>query len=419
MVGKCERLPGALRESEGRMAGAELPRRHFLLAAGSVGMATALHVAADGAPAHAQAQSTAKPLPGYASFKNAEALIVHSSSTIELRREHFGAGGITPEEVLYVRNNVAPPKPDILADRDAWEVEIDGVAKPGKMKMGELKRLGLAQVAMVLQCSGNGRGYFASKPSGTPWQVGAVGNVLWSGVPLRAVVNAMGGLASGRRFITGTGGEPIPQGLDPRTVVVERSVPIAELDDALLAFEVNGRPVSLAHGGPVRLVIPGYYGINNVKYVKKVAFTENETAASIQASRYRVAPLGQKEAPTQQSCWEMNVKSFITHPLRTSPQGAVLIYGVAFAGKSGVKGVEVSTDGGKTWSAAQFVGPDMGKFAWRTFVHSANLGAGTHTIASRATDVAGNVQPENLAEENVGGYGHNGWRAHAVDVTVA
>jgi sulfite oxidase len=287
------------------------------------------------------------------------------------------------------------------------------------MKVGDLKRLGLTQVAMVLQCSGNGRGYFTSKPSGTPWQVGAVGNVLWSGVPLRAVADAMGGVASGRRFITGTGGEELPENVDPKTVVVERSVPIAELDTALLAFEVNGRPISLAHGGPVRLVIPGYYGINSVKYLKKLAFTENETAASIQQSRYRIAPVGQKEAPTQQSCWEMNVKSFVTNPLRTAPQGPVLIYGVAYSGKSPVNGVEVSTDGGKTWHAAQFVGPDMGRFAWRTFVYSANLGPGTYTIASRATDSAGNTQPENLAEENVGGYGHNGWRAHAVGVTVA
>jgi sulfite oxidase len=419
MVGKSEGLRSKLRENEGKVASVELPRRHFLLAAGSVGMATALPVAMDGSAAHAQAPTTGKPLPGYASFKNPDAVIVHSSSTIELKREHFGAGGITPEEVLYVRNNINPPKPDIVANRDAWEVEIEGVGKPGKMKVGDLKRLGLAQVAMVLQCSGNGRGYFTSKPSGTPWQVGAVGNVLWSGVPLRAVVNAMGGIASGRRFITGTGGEELPENVDPKTVVVERSVPIAELDDALLAFEVNGRPITLAHGGPVRLVIPGYYGINNVKYLKKLAFTENETTASIQQSRYRIAPLGQKEVPTQQSCWEMNVKSFITNPLRATPQGPVLIYGVAFAGKSAIKGVEVSTDGGKTWRAAQFVGPDMGRFSWRTFVFSANLGAGTYTIASRATDAAGNTQPESLAEENVGGYGHNGWRAHAVGVTVA
>jgi DMSO/TMAO reductase YedYZ molybdopterin-dependent catalytic subunit len=370
-----------------------------------------------GSQARAQAP-TAKPLPAYVSWKNPDAMIVHSSNTLEMKREYFGSSGITPEDQLYIRNNVAPPKDEIVKDRDAWEVEIDGVARPGKMKVGELKRLGLAQVSAVLQCSGNGRGFFTHKASGSPWLVGAAGNVFWSGVPLRAVAGAMGGVAAGRRFITGTGGEELPAGINPKTVIVERSIPIAELDDALLAFEINGKPISLAHGGPVRLVIPGYYGINNVKYLKKLAFTENETDANIQRTGYRQRPVGQKGAPTQPSMWEMAVKSWVTHPLKETAQGPVLIYGVAFAGKRAIRGVDVSTDGGKTWSAAQFVGPDLGRFAWRTFVHAANLNPGTYTIASRASDTTGATQPE-MFEENERGYGHNGWRAHAVAVTVA
>lgn len=401
--------------NDGVLREADIPRRHFLIAAGSVGLATAL----PGTVPHAHAQTpTAKPLPAYVSWKNPDAMIVHSSNTLETKREYFGSSGITPEDQLYIRNNVAPPKEEIVANRDAWEVEIDGVARPGKMKVGELKRLGLTQIAAVLQCSGNGRGFHTHKASGTPWLVGAAGNVFWSGVPLRAVAEARGGVAAGRRFITGTGAEEIPAGINPKTVMVERSVPIAELDDALLAFEINGKPISLAHGGPVRLVIPGYYGINNVKYVKKLDFTENETDANIQRTGYRVRPVGQKGAPTQPSMWEMAVKSWVTHPLKESAQGPVLIYGVAFAGKKAIKGVEVSTDGGKTWSAAQLIGPDLGRFAWRTFVHAADLKPGTYTIASRATDASGATQPE-MFEENERGYGHNGWRAHAVAVTVA
>lgn len=390
----------------------QIPRRHFLIAAGSAGVAVAL-------PAGPEALAQdAKPLPGYVSWKNPNAMIVHSSNTLETKREFFGTSGITPEDELYIRNNLPPPNESIVADRDAWEVTIEGVKSPGIRKLGDLKRLGVDSVAMVLQCSGNGRGFFSHKASGAPWRVGAAGNVIWSGVPLKVVADSMGGVTGGRKFITGTGGEEIPKGVDPKTVMVERSVPIEALDEALLAWEVNGKPISLAHGGPLRLVLPGYYGINNVKYVKKVAFTENETDVNIQRTGYRVRPVGQKGAPDQPSMWQMTVKSWVTHPLKESAQGPVQIYGVAFGGINAVKGVEVSVDGGKTWKAAKFVGPDMGKYAWRTFVLAADLKPGTHEIASRATDSAGNTQPEEF-EPNERAYGHNGWKAHAVTVTVA
>lgn len=392
----------------------QLPRRHFLIAAGSAGMATALSDQLRISSASAQ---EAKALPQYAAWKNPDAMIVHSSETLETKREFFGTSGITPEDMLYVRNNVPAPDESIVANRDAWEIEIEGVRNPGKKTLADLKKLGLESVAMVLQCSGNGRGFHKHKASGTPWTVGAAGNVIWSGVPVREVVKAMGGLADGRNFITGTGGEQLPANIDPKTIMVERSVPIAALEDALLAWEINGKPISLAHGGPLRLVLPGYYGVNNVKYIKKLAFTEKESDATIQRTGYRVRPPGQKGAPDQPSMWEMSVKSWITHPLKETDQGPVLIYGVAFGGNKSVKSVAVTTDGGQTWQEARFVGPDLGKYAWRTFVLAADLKPGTHIIASRATDVAGNTQPEEF-EENERGYGHNGWRAHAVAVTV-
>jgi len=111
-------------------------------------------------------------------------------------------------------------------------------------------------VATVLQCSGNGRGFFPHKPSGTPWTVGAAGCVVWSGVPVRTVVEALGGVNGGMLYMTGTGGEVLPAGIDPKSVVVERSLPIKALGDALLAWEMNGAPISLAHGGPLRLIVP-------------------------------------------------------------------------------------------------------------------------------------------------------------------
>lgn len=392
-----------------------LSRRHFIVAgAGAAGVLATNPEIGLVPVAHAQ---DAKPLPDYVAWKNPKAMIVHSKNTLETKRDFFGTSGITPADELYVRNNLPAPGDEIVANRDAWEVSIEGVKKPGSKKLGELKKLGVESVAAVLQCSGNGRGFFSHKASGSPWQVGAAGNVFWSGVPLRTVVAAMGGVSKGAKFITGTGGEKLPAGVDPKTVIVERSVPLAALDNAILAWEMNGSAMPLAHGGPLRLIVPGYYGVNNVKYIKKLAFTEKQTEVNIQRTGYRMRPVGQKGAPTQPSMWEMSVKSWITNPLKESDKGPVQIYGVAFGGMNAVKRVEVSIDGGKTWKAARFVGPDLGRFAWRTFVFAADLKPGSYTIASRATDTKGKAQPENF-EPNERGYGHNGWAAHAVKVTV-
>src|SRR5690606_31597360 len=96
--------------------------------------------------------------------------------------------------------------------------------------------------------------------------------------------------------------------------IVERSVPMKALEQAILAWEMNGEPLPLAHGGPLRLIVPGYYGVNNVKYVKRVAFTPKESDAKIHETGYRVRPVGEKGAATQPSMWDMNVKSWIDQP---------------------------------------------------------------------------------------------------------
>lgn len=395
----------------------ELSRRQFMVV--GVGAAGVLATGPEvGLGSRALAQAANKPLPDYVAWKNPGAMIVHSASTLETRRDYFGTSGITPVDELYVRNNLPAPGSDYVADRDGWTISIEGVKNPRTLKLAELKALGVESVATVLQCSGNGRGFFSHKASGAPWTVGAAGNVFWSGVPLAAVVSACGGVADGARFITGTGGEKLPDGIDPKTVMVERSVPIAALEQSMLAWEMNGSPLTLAHGGPLRLVIPGYYGINNVKYIKRLAFTEAESDANIQRTGYRVRPVGEKGAPGQPSMWEMPVKSWITHPIRERAGGPVLIYGVAFGGAQALKGVEVSIDAGKSWQPARLIGPDLGQYAWRVFVLPADLKPGSYTIASRATDAKGGVQPEDF-EPNERAYGHNGWRAHAVSVTVA
>ena len=392
-----------------------IPRRHVLV--GSAAALAAAGLASWTRPAWAQA----KPLPAYAAFKNADNMIVHSSNTIETKRAAFGSSVITPADQLYVRNNLPPPDASIVADRDAWEVSVEGVRNPRKLTVRELKSMGLETVAMVLQCSGNGRGFFPSKPSGTPWTVGAAGCVVWSGVPVRDVAQALGGVADGMQFMTGTGGEKLPEGVDPKTVIVERSLPAKAMGDALLAWEMNGAPIPLAHGGPLRLIVPGYSGVNNIKYVKRLAFTATETDARIMSHGYRMTPAGGKADPTQPSVLEMGVKSWVNAPLPDSgtlAAGPVAIHGVAFGGVHDIRRVEVSVDGGKTWRDARLVGPDLGKYAWRQFVLQTRLPAGTHTIASRATDAAGNVQAQERFE-NVGGFSNSSWADHAVTVTVA
>ncbi|RYF04030.1 MAG: sulfite oxidase [Oxalobacteraceae bacterium] len=397
---------------------ASLPRRHLL--AGGASALAAAGLASFSREAMAQAPAP-KPLPAYVNWKDADSLIVHSATTIETKRSAFGNGGITPADQLYIRNNLPAPPASIVADRDAWKVSLEGVRNPRTLTLRELKTMGIETTVMVLQCSGNGRGFFPNKPSGTPWTVGAAGSVAWSGVPVRAVAAALGGLIAGAAYLTGTGGEELPEGLDPLSVMVERSVPLGAIEDAMLAWEMNGAPIPLAHGGPLRLIVPGYTGVNNIKYVKRLAFTAKESEARIMSHGYRISPPGGKGEPNQPSVQEMSVKSWINAPTPEGGEvkaGPVQIVGVAFGGLHAVNRVDVSVDGGKTWKQARFVGPDFGRYAWRQFALAATLPAGTHTLMSRATDSAGNVQPEQRME-NAGGYNNTSWADHAVKVTVA
>lgn len=392
-----------------------LNRRYLL--AGSASALAAVGLSTWSAGAVAQV----KTLPAYAAWKNIDSAIIHSTRTIETKRSAFGTSVITPSDQLYLRNNLPIPDEAIVANRDAWSVSVEGVKSPRSITVRELKTMGLETVAMVLQCSGNGRGFFPHKPSGTPWTVGAAGCVVWSGVPVKAVAQALGGVDVAMPFMTGTGGEPLPAGLDPKTVVVERSVPVSAMTDALLAWEMNGEPIPLAHGGPLRLIVPGFTGVNSIKFIKRLAFTAQESDAHIMSHGYRMSPMGAKGDPGQPSVQEMSVKSWINSP---APDASALkagrnqISGVAFGGMQAVKRVEVSVDGGKTWAEARLVGPDLGKYAWRQFVLDVKLPVGQFVLASRATDMVGDVQPQERLE-NASGYNNTSWLDHAVTVQVA
>jgi DMSO/TMAO reductase YedYZ molybdopterin-dependent catalytic subunit len=381
-------------------------------------MASAQQAAATAA---APAASKAKPLPAYVSWKDADSMIIHTPTTIETKRAAIGSSIITPTDRLFIRNNLPAPSAADIGDVNAWKISIQGVGKPQTLSLSDLKQIGIDTMATVLQCSGNGRALFPGKPSGTMWQTGAAGCVMWTGVYVRDVIKALGGVSAGMVYMTGTGGEKLPEGINPLAVVVERSVPLAAMQDAMLSWEMNGEPMPLAHGGPLRLVVPGYSGVNNIKYIKQLAFTKEQTQAAIQKTGYRMSPVGQKGDPSQPAVWTMDAKSWVTSPSPDSgpvKAGVVQITGVAMGGLEDVAKVDVSLDGGKTWQAARLMGPDLGKYAWRQFVLAANLKAGQYDVACRVTTKSG-VDQVALSVENAAGYLNSGWQAHVVKITVA
>ncbi|UCH29204.1 MAG: sulfite oxidase, partial [Myxococcales bacterium] len=408
----------------------EAGRRRFVLGAFSVGsgaLLTAVAGCREAAPppptdsAAATVPAPVPPEPALPDNKDPANFIKHGDNplTLETRRERLGTSVLTATSVLFVRQNLPLPPPEFVADRDGWTTRVEGVERPGEIRVDELKKLGLITIATVLQCSGNGRKYYQHGPSGSPWGVGAAGCAMWSGVPLRAVAEHFGGVAKGTRYLTTTGGEPLPEGIDRNQVVVERSIPIDKaLDDCLLAWEMNGEPIPRSHGGPLRLIVPGYFGCNQIKFVKNLAFTNEQGPAKIQQTGYRMRAVGVKGSPDQPAMWEMPVKSFITLPTEQTPivAGKFRVTGVAFGGAKAVAKVEVSTDG-KRWQEARWVGPDLGKYAWRVFELELERAPGPLKLYSRATNATGEAQPEHR-NENERGYGNNSWRDMGVTVQV-
>ena len=159
----------------------------------------------------------------------------------------------------------------------------------------------------------------------------------------------------------------------------------------------------------------------SVKYVKKLAFTEDQSSAKIQQTSYRWSPVGVKGTPEHDSIWESPPKSWVTYPAdpdESVDAGKVQITGVAIGGMSAASKIEVSVDGGKNWHEAEFYGVDMGPYAWRGFVYETELDAGDYELACRVTNEDGDTQPEERRENNRG-YLNNSWRDHAVKITVA
>ncbi len=396
-----------------------LSRRNFLAGTATLAGIAATASVAPITIANANHSEGKKGLPEFINWKDRDALIVHSDKGIETHRSAIGESLITPNRNVYIRNNMPTMTDTQIGNRYNWSVSIKGVKNPKTFSLAQLQKLGHTTMATILQCSGNGRGFFKHKPRGSQWKTGAAACIMWTGVPMKTVVDACGGINSDTVYMTSAGIDHEPTGLDPKKAMIERSVPKNVYKDAMLAWEMNGVPLPNAHGGPVRMITPGYFGINNVKHLGKVEFTKSQSSVKYMKSSYRISPIG-KKGSQYPSCWEMPVKSWITRPTDetgTVKAGKVQIVGVAMGGTKKVRSVKVSVDGGKSWRKAKFIGPDLGKFAWRQFVLETTLSSGTYNIASLASNGGSDKQPE-LRMENRRGYAHNGWKDHSVNITV-
>ena len=357
-------------------------------------------------------------------------LIVHGAEPPEIEtplvllREH----AITPDSFLFVRNNqslvgVANLAPSAAED---WSIEITGLlARPGSISLPHLATMAQVEQELVLQCSGNGRAMFSqvAAAKGAPWQCGAMGNVRFGGVPLVKVLDRLGLKINARaRFLTAEGRDAPAK---PGEADFEHSIP---LDDALarsiLALSMNGAPLPAVHGGPVRLVTPGYYATMNVKWLGRLRFEEQETANHHQVRRYRtpkdaIPPGGEfaSDLANSDPNWRMRTKSVIFAPLEGEHvrAGMVDVRGVAWNdGATRIETVLVSTAAGKPWQPAR-IEPSASPYAWQHWKVTLPLEPGEHQIMARAIDELGRAQPLSAAAQwNPAGYAYNG--VHVVKV---
>ncbi len=321
---------------------------------------------------------------------------------------------ITPNTVFFDRNQGAIPARKIALSR--WRLRIEGeVENPLTLTFDAIRRLPKAVAADTLECSGNGRSLLTEKASGNPWTVGGVGNAVWGGVWLKEVLRAAG-LKPAARHVAFEG---FDKPLGSSGVKFIRSIPLEKaLSSTLLAYEMNGEPLPLKHGYPLRALALGWTGANCVKWLSRITLLDRPFEGFFMDNVYRVFQKGQ-DPKSGEKVGGLKLKSIITQPLtgETLPVGRVVILGAAYAGETDVEQVEVSTDGGSTWRAAAFIGP-FEPYAWRQWQFLWEAGQpGAFTLMARATDAQGRKQPMS-ADWNVLGYGNNGVREHAVKVTI-
>jgi DMSO/TMAO reductase YedYZ molybdopterin-dependent catalytic subunit len=321
---------------------------------------------------------------------------------------------ITANKVFFSRNQGQIPETPIPLSE--WVLTIEGeVRKPLALRFDQIYRMPKAIVSNTIECSGNSRSLLEKKASGNPWTTGGVGNAVWGGVWLRELFDRAE-LKTGARHVAFEG---LDKPLGSAQIKFIRSIPIEKaLTSSLLAYEMNGEPLPLEHGYPLRALALGWTGANCVKWLHKIVVLDRPLEGFFMDQVYRNFQKGQ-DPKTGEIVTGIKLKSFITQPERseTLEAGLITVLGAAYAGESGVERVEVSVDNGKTWNSATFIGPNE-PYAWRQWQFLWPVKEkGEYTLLSRAADTEGNRQPMN-ADWNVLGYGNNGVREHAVTVRI-
>ncbi len=315
-------------------------------------------------------------------------------------RSHFGPPAARPDRALVIKGLVG---------------------KTLSLTPDDLRAMPSATATAVLICAGAGRSFFEPRVPGVQWGHGAMGQAEWRGVRLADLL-ARAGVRDEAKQVGLRGADRPPL---PTTPHFYRSVPIARaLDPAtIVAYEMNGSPIPLLHGGPLRLVVPGWAADNWTKWLVEIELQTDEEPGYYMQTAYRVPdpPVKPGETPSPGSthpAHEFPVKSVIARPADGArlPRGRHEVVGVAFSGYAGIDRVDVSVDDGETWTAAKLEG-EAALGRWQVFRASVHLKqGGAAAVLARATDASGNVQPR-TPTWNPSGYFWNGW--HRVSVEVA
>ena len=310
----------------------------------------------------------------------------------------FNEGAITPNDAFFVRYHLSDLPVGI--DPETFRLEVKGaVSQPLKLSLAELKAMGPVEIVAVNQCSGNSRGFFEPRVVGGQTGNGMMGNARWQGVPLRSVLDKAG-VKPGAvqvRFdgMDGPATDTIPDFAKSLTLDHARD------GEVMLAWGMNGADLPFLNGFPLRLVVPGYYGTYWVKHLNEITVLDKPLENFWMATAYRipdndcncVAP-GTAPAKTK-PIGQFKVRSFITSH-QSGDQAAtgrpVQVSGIAFDGGTGIKSVQLSADGGKTWQDTT-LGQDLGRYSFRPWAATVTLAPGEHALKVRATSVGGEIQP--------------------------
>ena len=318
---------------------------------------------------------------------------------------------VTPIGLHYLLTHYDVP--DVAPD--GWRLAIGGL----ELSLDDLRARPVAEHTVTMECAGNGRARLEPRPVSQPWLLEAVGTARWRGTPLAPLL-AEAGIPDGTVEVLFTGLDRGIEGGDEQAF--QRALPLDEAlrDEVLLAYEMNGAPLPPQHGFPLRVVVPGWYGMTNVKWLSRIEFLAEPFSGYQQSWSYRVR---QSEDEVGEPLQRMQPRSLLVPPGipefmtrdRTVAAGEVLLEGRAWSGLAPVASVEVSDDGASTWSAATLE-PAGEPWAWRGFAYRWEAKPGEHVLCSRARDEAGNEQPVE-PPWNLGGYANNAVQTVRVTVT--